>query len=172
MATEAAGWRPAKPTVFASGAFDQRAPAFSPDGRWLAYESNQSGQYNVYVRPFPGPGSQWQISTGGGVFPTWSRTRHELLYSTFDRRVMVVGYSIEGESFHADQPRPWPAARYGLMGALSGPVRSRAFDLHPDGNRLALAPVGASESAVKRDRLEIILNFSDELRRIAQVQKH
>jgi hypothetical protein len=168
---EASGWKPAKPTVFLSGAFDQRAPAFSPDGLWLAYESNQSGQYNVYVRPFPGPGSQSQISTGGGALPTWSRTRHELLYSTFDQRVMVVNYSVKGDSFHAEQPRPWPEARQKSRG-ISGPTPFQGFDLHPDGNRLALAPVGETESAVRRDRLEIILNFSDELRRIAPVQKH
>jgi eukaryotic-like serine/threonine-protein kinase len=148
-----------------------RAPAFSPDGAWLAYESSQSGQSNVYVRPFPGPGIQSQISTGGGVFPTWSRTRHELLYSTFDQRVMVVTYSVEGDSFHAEQPRPWPEARYKPK-RLYGPIRFRDFDLHPDGNRLALSTVSETEPAVRRDVLEIILNFFDELRRMAPVQRH
>jgi Tol biopolymer transport system component len=168
---EASGWKPGKPTVFLSGAFDVRAPAFSPDGAWLAYESSQSGQTNVYVRPFPGPGLQSQISIGGGVFPTWSRTRHELLYSTFDRRVMVVNYSVEGDSFHSQQPRPWPEARFGSR-TLSGPTRFQDFDLHPDGNRLALSTVSETEPAVRRDRLEIILNFFGEQRRIAPVQKH
>jgi len=83
---------------------------------------------------------------------------------------MVVNYSVEGESFHAEQPRPWPEARY-KSGGLTGRILNRGFDLHPDGNRLALAPLGDTESAVRRDRLEIILNFSDELRRIAPVQK-
>jgi serine/threonine protein kinase/Tol biopolymer transport system component len=166
---EASGWKPGKPTVFVSSAFDQRAPAFSPDGRWLAFESSQSGQFNVYVRPFPGPGSPLQISTAGGVFPTWSR-RHELLYSTLDQRVMVVDYLVEGGSFRAEPPRPWPEARY-KSGGLTGRIPSKGFDLHPDGNRLALAPVGETETAVRRDRLEIILNFSNELRRIAPIQK-
>ena len=141
---EASGWTPGKPTALLSGDFDQRAPAFSPDGRWLAYESNQSGQYNVYVRPFPGPGSQWQISTGGGVFPTWSRTRHELLYSTFDRRVMVVGYSIEGESFHADQPRPWPAAytARALLGSRSL-ISTRRKPARAGDGRPCVLPPGA-----------------------------
>jgi len=58
---------------FQRTAFDEGEPAFSPDGRWLAYQSNETGTYEVYVRPFPGPGSKWAISTGGGQFPIWSR---------------------------------------------------------------------------------------------------
>jgi serine/threonine protein kinase/Tol biopolymer transport system component len=161
---EESGWKPAEPTVLLTGSFDQRAPRFSPEGRWLAYDSNQSGQFEVYVRPFPGPGTQLQISTGGAVFPTWSRARHELLYSTFDRRVMVATYSVEGDSFHAEQPRPWPEGRYMARG--SGLPRWE-FDLHPDGNRLALATRREPQPAAQQNRLVLILNFFDELRRIA-----
>jgi serine/threonine-protein kinase len=160
---EPSGWKPGTPTVFLSGAFDVRAPAFSPDGRWLAYESNQSGRYNVYVRPFPGPGTQTPISTSGGAFPKWSRTRSELIYATLDQRVMIVNYSVNGDSFHADQPRPWPEAKV-------QPEGSGGFDLHPDGDRLALPAVDEKGPAPKWDRLEIVLNFFDELRRIAPAQ--
>jgi len=162
---ERSGWKPGNPTIFSSGAFDQRAPAFSPDGRWLAYESNQSGTFNVYVRPFPGPGAQIPISTSGGEFPTWSRTRHELIYGTRDRRVMIVNYSVQGDSFRADQPRPWPEAQ--LKPELG---HSRGFDLHPDGERLVLPAVGETGPAPKWDRLDLILNVFDELRRIAPAQ--
>src|SRR5262249_27986342 len=72
---ETSGWKPGKPTVFLSGPFNKSSPMFSPDGRWLAYVSSESGQNEVYVRPFPGPGGKWQISTGGGSYPTWSRTK-------------------------------------------------------------------------------------------------
>jgi serine/threonine-protein kinase len=166
---EASGWTPGKPTAFLSAEFDQRAPAFSPDGRWLAYESSQPGQLNVYVRPFPGPGAQLQISTGTGVLPTWSRTRRELLYSTFDGQIMVVNYSVAGASFKAEPPRPWPGARYNARSLLAN--RSRDFDLHPDGNRLALATVGAPGPPVRRFPVDLFLNFFDELRRIAPAQK-
>jgi Tol biopolymer transport system component/tRNA A-37 threonylcarbamoyl transferase component Bud32 len=162
---ERSGWKPGTPTAFLRGAFDVRAPAFSPDGRWLAYESNQSGQYNVYVRPFPSSGSQMPISTSGGEFPTWSRTRHELIYSARDRQVMIVDYSVAGDSFHADEPRPWPEAH---LKPQNGHVR--IFDLHPDGDRLVLPAVGEPGPAPKWDRLELILNFFDELRRIAPAQ--
>jgi serine/threonine-protein kinase len=159
---ERSGWKPGTPTVFLSGDFDVRGPAFSPDGRWMAYESTQSGKYNVYVRPFPGPGIQTPISTSGGRLPKWSRTRRELIYETLDRRVMIVNYTAEGDSFHPDEPRPWPEAK--LQPA------NLAFDLHPDGDRLVLPAVGDSGPAPKWDRLELILNLFDELRRIAPAQ--
>ncbi len=165
---EQSGWKPTTPTALLSGAFDQRAPRFSPDGRWLAYESNQSGQYNVYVRPFPGPGTQTTISTSGGLFPTWSRTRPELIYATFDRRVMVVNYSTEGDSFHADAPRQWPDAQ--LTSRFTAGIPSRIFDLHQDGERLALAAGRNTAPPPTWNRLDLVLNFFDELRRIAPAQ--
>src|SRR5262249_48758082 len=79
---ETSGWKPGKPTVFVKSMAAEREPMFSPDGRWIAYYSDESGNYEVYVRPFPGPGGKWQISTTGGTYPVWSRTRHELLYRT------------------------------------------------------------------------------------------
>src|SRR4029453_8678885 len=85
---EASGWKAGTPMVFLNGPFAEDQPMFSPDGRWLAYASTESGQYEVYVRPFPGPGGKWQISTNGGVYPTWSRTRHELLYRN-GQQIMV-----------------------------------------------------------------------------------
>ena len=79
---EASGWRPGKPIVFLNSPFSEREPMFSPDGRWLAYHSNKSGRTEVYVHPFPGPGGKWQISTGGGVYPTWYQETRALLRHT------------------------------------------------------------------------------------------
>ena len=72
---EASGWKPGTATVFLNSPFREREPTFSPDGRWLAYMSNESGRDEIYVRPFPGPGGKWQVSSAGGQGPTWSRTR-------------------------------------------------------------------------------------------------
>ena len=59
---------------------------FSPDGRWIAYRSNEAGgNGDVYVRPFPGPGGKWRVSTEGGLYPRWSTTAHELLFATVAR---------------------------------------------------------------------------------------
>ena len=76
------GWRTGTPQAFLSTPAIEREPMFSPDGRWLAYPANDiPGVFEVYVTALPGPGGTWLISTDGGVTPTWSRTRRELLYS-------------------------------------------------------------------------------------------
>ena len=158
---EASGWKPGKPTVFLNSPFEEREPMFSPDGRWLAYWSTESGRDEVYVRPFPGPGGQWLISTGGGSAPTWSRTKRELLYALNDQ-IMVAGFTVEGDAFRAEKPRLWSDGRYVFRGLFN-----RMFDLHPDGERVALAPREQVQDAEKSDHLTFIFNFFDELRRIA-----
>jgi serine/threonine-protein kinase len=70
-----------KPELFLGTPAYESRPAFSPDGRWLAYMSDESGNFEVYVRPFPGPGGRWQISTGGGAYPIWSRAGTDLLFN-------------------------------------------------------------------------------------------
>jgi serine/threonine-protein kinase len=163
------GWRPGTPTTFLKGQTESE-PAFSPDGRWIAYQSNESGLTQVYVRPFPGPGGKWLISTDGGTFPVWSRARKELLYAGPDNRIMMVSYTA-GETFSAEKPRPWAETRFlprfrGFSGGIG-----RSFDLHPDGERVAIAPVPENEHIEKQDKLIFILNFFDELRRIAPASK-
>jgi len=73
-----------EPRVFLQTPFDERSAQFSPDGRWVAYDSDESGRYEVYVAPFPGPGGKRQISSGGGQGATWRRDGKELIYSTSD----------------------------------------------------------------------------------------
>lgn len=153
---DASGWTPGTPTAFLDSPAEEMQPNFSPDGRWLAYQSNETGRYEVYVRPFLGRGDGWRISTGGGTFPTWSRTKRELFYG-LNGQIMVAAYAVEGDAFRAEKPRPLPNARY----AAGGPARM--FDLHPDGERFAVAP---AEAVPTRDRVVVILNFFDELRRI------
>jgi Tol biopolymer transport system component len=148
------GVRLGKPELFQrNGAY----AAFSPDGRWLAYASSESGTSEVYVRPFPGPGGQWQISTGGGSFPHWSRDGRELVYEALDRRVMAVSYTAKGDSFAADKPRVWSEIRIRNIGVAS------MYDLAPDGKRLA-AMLEGDETPT---HLTFLLNFFDELRRRA-----
>ena len=162
---DASGWKPGKATAFLNTLntpFAEGEPMFSPDGRWIAYLSNESGLREVYVRPFPGPGGKSQISTGGGENPTWSRARQELFYGTADRRIMVVPYTVDGDAFRAEKPQPWSDGRYGQR------PRQRSFDLHPDGNRFVVGP--DTEATAKQDHVTFIFNFFDELKRLAQTK--
>jgi hypothetical protein len=90
--------------------------------------SNETGPFAVYVRPFPGPGGKWQVSTGVGVVPKWSHNGKELFYSTADYKIMVVGYTASGNSFQAEKPRLWSPGQFTARGgweALRGPEGSR-----------------------------------------------
>ena len=160
---EAIGWKPGKPTPFLNSRFIENFPAFSPDGRWLAYLSNESQPPQIYVRPFPGPGGKWQISTEGGIQPTWSRTQPNC-FTALNNRIMVVSYTVEGNSFRAEKPRLWSEARY-----IPRETGQRAFDLHPDGKRVALAGVVETQAESRQEKVVFIFNFFDELRRIAPV---
>ncbi len=157
---EASGWKPGKPTVFLNGPFFEAGAAFSPDGRWLAYTSNESGRFEVYVRPFPDPRGKWQVSTVGGIWPTWSRSRRELLYLAGDGRITVSAYKLEGSSFRSEKPRVWSPGLVPLSWA-------RTYDLHPDGERVAVLKTSGDEAEARRDKVVLIQNFFDELRRIA-----
>ncbi len=155
------GFSPKPPTVFLGTKAAEWSPMFSPDGRWIAYQSNEiAGQNDVYVRPFPGPGGQWRVSTEGGQFPRWSATTRELLFvNPGQARVMVAPYTVVGDSFRADHPRVWSPVGYRpLASALMPP-----YDIHPDGKRLALA-AAEGQSAAPQDHVVFVFNFFDHLR--------
>jgi Tol biopolymer transport system component len=156
---EKSGWKPGEPKPFVDSAFDERTPAFSPDGRWLAYTSNESGVVEVYVRPFPGPGGKWQVSTGGGFIPKWSRNGKELFYRTDDSKIMVVTYIASSDSFHADKPQLWSPGQFTDRGAGGS-----NFDLHPDGKRFAVMKAPGTEQTAAVNKVSFIFNFFDELR--------
>ena len=157
------GFRLGKSKLFLGTSFVETFPAFSPDGRWLAYHSNESGIYEVYVRPFPGPGGRWQISTSGGIRPVWSRDGRELLFLSLDGRVMAAGYTAKGDSFAAEKPRLWSEARILAAGFGLG------YDIAPDGKRLAAMVQDDANGDKLPTHLTFLLNFFDELRQKAPV---
>ena len=163
---EASGWKVGKPTVFLNSPSAEEDPMFSPDGRWLAYTSNESGQQQVYVRPYPGPGGQQQISNDGGTFPSWSQARSELFFRDPNtQQIMNASYTATGESFRAEKPRVWSPVR--------APARPRLwpYALHPDGKRVVVAAGGDPRTAGESDKLVFVFNFFDELRRLAPPSK-
>jgi len=149
-----------KPELFLSTPHDEMVPRFSPDGRWIAYRSNESGIDEVYVRPFPAVrGGKWQISSGGGLYGIWSNDGHELFYESPDSRIMVVDYTVEGDTFVPGKRRVWSDK------PLFYPGNSN-LDLAPDGKRFAVltTPEGLEEPHGSL-HVTFLLNFFDELRR-------
>jgi serine/threonine-protein kinase len=161
------GWTPGKPTVFLSTPATEVTPMFSPDGRWVAYMSNDGGTNEIFVRPFPGPGGMWKVSSGGGLWPTWSETSRELLFLNPNQsKVMYAPYTVVGDSFRADKPQVWSPTGYrSIGGAGFGP-----YALHPDGKRLALVAADQTGPAAQ-DRVVIVEHFFDYLRKIAAPKK-
>ena len=154
------GWKPGEPMPFVNSTFTEGEPAFSPDGRWLAYESNESVNYEIYVRPFPGPGGKWQVSTGGGLLPKWSRNGKELFYRTPDSKIMAVAYTASGDSFRVDKSQLWSPGQFADLG-----TGTYTFDLHPDGRRFAVLKARSAEQIAAVNKVSFIFNFFDELRR-------
>ncbi len=153
---EKSGWKFGEPKLFVKNSF---SPAFSPDGRWLAYASDESGAFEVYVRPFPGPGGKWQVSIGGGIHPRWSQTGKELFYCAYENKIMAAGYTASGDSFKADKPRFWSRGQFTDRGANFN------FDVHPDGRRAAVLKAAGPGETAPVNKVRFIFNFFDELRR-------
>ncbi|MGI8784254.1 MAG: protein kinase domain-containing protein [Acidobacteriota bacterium] len=162
---EQSGWAPGKPELFLGGPAVEVRPVFSPDGRWVAYNSNESGKFEIYVRPFFGPGGKRQISMGGGVFPTWSPNGKELFYRTDDQRIWVCTYSASEHAFEAGRPRLWSQGQFTDRGV------SPNFAIAPDGKRFAVLKAPDVEGEFGTDKVVFVLNFFDELRRVAPVRK-
>jgi Tol biopolymer transport system component/predicted Ser/Thr protein kinase len=93
-----------KPYAFLSTPFNEQNGVFSPDGKWVAYQSNESGRNEIYVRPFPGPGGQWQVSTGGGIMPRWRADGKELYYLAPDLKLMAAAVAVQGASLAPGTP--------------------------------------------------------------------
>ena len=153
------GLKAGTPVRFLTTKFADLEATFSPDGRWMAYTSNESGRAEVYVRAFAANGSagsgRWLISNSGGVSPEWSPNGRDLMYLA-GNQIMSVGYTASGESFVAGKPRVWADN----VRAIAG------FDLAPDGNRVAVLEPTASREASKPERSVVfVLNFFEELRR-------
>jgi eukaryotic-like serine/threonine-protein kinase len=145
------------PVPFLLTPFDERSPRFSPDGKWLAYVSDESGRNDVYVQPFPGPGPKWLVSTEGGIDPVWSRDGRELFYRHGDQ-MMVVPVAPRVE-FSADHPRRLFEMRFDA--GDNGPN----YDVSPDGKWFLML---RSEQGPVPAELHLVLNWFGEVTARAQ----
>jgi Tol biopolymer transport system component len=132
---------------------------FSPDSRWIAYQSEESGRYEVYVQPFPGPGGKWEISTNGGTMPVWAQNGRELFYMS-SGRLMSVSVTAQ-PTFTASTPRIVADYPRSLMGRLTNGV----YDVSPDGQRFLF--VKANVEIGSPDEVRVVLNWTEELKQLA-----
>ncbi|MGA7225689.1 MAG: protein kinase [Candidatus Acidiferrales bacterium] len=133
-------------------------PAISPDGRWLAYTSPESGIVQIYVVPFSGAGGKWQVSTGGGVDARWSKTSHELFYLTA-KALVAAPYSVAGNSFQAGQPLSLFADRFEMRAPLG------SYDVTPDGQHFVMFQITGGRKATPSGPT-IALNWIDQMRQL------
>ena len=142
-----------------SGNEDAFQPELSPDGRWLAYVSNEGGRSEIFVRSFPDRGGRWQVSRDGGTRAAWSPDGRHLFFQSLTEELMVAGYSVSGSSINFEPPRQWTKVK---LFSRSG--FDRQYSIAPDGKHVAI--IADDEGGRQADaHVVVLLNFFDEIRR-------
>jgi Tol biopolymer transport system component/predicted Ser/Thr protein kinase len=136
-----------KPWPFVRGHFVQTSARFSPDSRWVAYQSSESGQSEVYVRSFPEPRDKVRISPSGGNSPEWGPNGLELFYASRDGKLMLVTLKLAGTSLAASLPRE-------MFALPVRPSAGNAYEVAPDGQRFLISDVAPSS-----EPLTVIVNW-------------
>jgi serine/threonine-protein kinase len=134
---------------------NEGSPQFSPDGRWIAYVSDESGPWEVYLRPYPGPGGKWQISTGGGTEPMWNPKGKELFYRNGDKMIAID--ITTDTSLSVGKPHTLFERNYQRGGS---PIAN--YDVSPDGQRFLM--VKPHEDATLFTQIVVVQNWFTELR--------
>jgi serine/threonine-protein kinase len=137
-------------------------PVFSPDGRWIAYQSNESGRDEVYVRSFPAAEGKWQISTEGGQSPTWSKAGREIVYisgTASATRFMAADVSVQDGAIRASRPHRL------FESSIARPPTASIYDTSADGSRFVFLKRVDSTAATEHSPVTIVVNVFDEVRR-------
>jgi eukaryotic-like serine/threonine-protein kinase len=140
-----------KPFPYLNSEYAENNAKLSPNGQWLAYISDESKRFEVYVQTFPEHGGKWQISTSGGYNPEWSRDGRELYFIGADRKLMAVEVKGDGEGFQASTPKP-----------LFKVAALAQFDVGKDGRFLIQVPV---EQAATSAPLTVVVNWQAGLKK-------
>jgi len=145
-----------KPFPFLKTPFDERNGQFSPDGKWIAYQSNESGRFEIYVQPFPGPGRKFQISNSGGTQPRWNKNGKEIFYVSLESKMMAapVKLSPDGKSLETGTPAALFPVR--IAGGPVSAFNKQQYAVSPDGQRF-LVNLAADEAAASP--ITLILNW-------------
>ena len=160
MVIELDGTRRVTPLV--QSPFNERNGIVSPDGRWLAYEANDSGRFEIYVRPFPDVNSgHWQVSTNGGTRPIWTRSGQELVYVSPTGALMRVGVA-RGPSWAATTPTLVVKEGYFTNPNWWG----RSYDISPDGQRFLMIKEGGADGTAAPASIIVVQHWVEELKRL------
>jgi Tol biopolymer transport system component len=141
-----------KTQIFLQTKFNESAPQFSPDGRWMAYTSDESGRYEIYLVPYPGPGGKWQISSDGGREPLWNRNGRELFFRNGNKMMAAPINTQQG--FSAGTPKMLFQGQYVTL-ANSTPN----YDVTADGQKFLML-----KSAVQPTQIDVVVNWFEELK--------
>lgn len=159
--------RPKEEKALLATSASETFPEFSPDGKWLAYISNESGRATLYVHPYPGPGARVTIASegGGATEPVWSKNSNELFYRT-GSTYFSVRYKVSGADFIPDKP----TKLFEQPAIIGGTAVRASYDVSADGRFLLNLsnPESAGERALKifPSRLRLVFNWLDEVRQL------
>lgn len=137
----------------------------SPDGKWLAYESNETGRTEVYVQPFPQGTSKWQVSTNGGTFSRWRRDGRELFYMSQNSRgkMMAVDVKSSGSAFEAGAPKELFDS--GFVGAAHSGGPYHTYAVSPDGQRFLIPRSASNDQQTTAAPIVVVLNWLEGLKK-------
>jgi serine/threonine-protein kinase len=153
----------AEPRILLDAEFRLLNGELSPDGRWLAYESYESGQPQIFVRPFPGLDSdRWPVSATGGTRPVWSRDGKEIFYLDGRNFLTAVAIGHRGDTLSISRPEVVIDRAYFVSAS-----QLRPYDVSPDGRRFLMLKAAATDTDLAAGRLVLVQNWFDELRRVA-----
>jgi eukaryotic-like serine/threonine-protein kinase len=146
-----------KPYAFSESQFIQRSGHFSPDGRWVAYTSRESGRDEVHVAPFPGPGGKWQVSSTGGRMPRWRRDGRELFFISEDDTLMAAAVEAKQDKFEVKSVHPL----FHINVAPESSERAGSYDVTADGTRFVVNANGDENPTP----ITLVLNWPADLKR-------
>ena len=150
-----------KPFAFLQSDYEKDAPVFSPNGRWIAYTSRESGSAEVYVASFPDGATKLQVSNHGGFSPVWRRDGKELFYLSMGGQLMTVGVANEGSGLRLEAPESLFLMGFSLSRGGTPLFQRQPFDVSPKGDRFAVTSYGT----VKAEPLTLVMNWDTELKK-------
>jgi serine/threonine protein kinase len=149
-----------KPFAFLQSDYEKDAPVFSPNGRWIAYSSEESGAAEIYVASFPDAATKLQVSNHGGFSPVWRRDGKELFYLSMGGQLMTVGVANEGSGLRLEAPESLFLMGFSLSRGGTPLFQRQPFDVSPKGDRFAVT----SFATVKAEPLTLVMNWDAELK--------